>query len=164
MSTCFLNTFRIDDSTTSLASLFQCLTTLSVEKIFPNIQSKPPLMQLKTIASRPIASYLGKRPTPPYICRCWQTVSSVMKEGWWMGHSMGQGLMRSCWIWPRAVCLHIQFALVPPVSRIFGPVLHLCLACPSDCFTNDHFWLGSDDWSLMCWKMCVTFTALETLP
>ena len=28
--------------------------------IFPNIQSKPPLMQLEAIASRPITSYLGE--------------------------------------------------------------------------------------------------------
>jgi len=28
--------------------------------MFPNIQSKPPLMQLEAIASRPIASYLGE--------------------------------------------------------------------------------------------------------
>ena len=28
--------------------------------IFPNIQSKPPLVQLEVIASRPIASYLGE--------------------------------------------------------------------------------------------------------
>jgi len=32
----------------------------SSEEIFPNIQSKPPLMQLEAIASRPIASYLGE--------------------------------------------------------------------------------------------------------
>ena len=30
------------------------------KEIFPNIQSKPPLMQLEAIASRPVASYLGK--------------------------------------------------------------------------------------------------------
>ena len=30
------------------------------EDIFPNIQSKPPLTQLKVIASRPIAGYLGE--------------------------------------------------------------------------------------------------------
>ena len=30
------------------------------EEIFPNIQSKPPLMQLEDIASRPIADYLGE--------------------------------------------------------------------------------------------------------
>jgi len=29
------------------------------KEIFPNIKSKPPLMQLEVIASRPIASYLG---------------------------------------------------------------------------------------------------------
>ncbi|KAK4813546.1 LOW QUALITY PROTEIN: hypothetical protein QYF61_009589 [Mycteria americana] len=45
------------DSTTSLDSQFQCLTALS---IFPNIQSKPPLMQLEAISSCPIASYLGE--------------------------------------------------------------------------------------------------------
>lgn len=60
------------------------------------------------------------------------------------------------------ICLHIHFALVPPVSWIFSLVLHLCLARLSDCFTNDHFWLGSDDWSLMCWNIHVAFTALET--
>ena len=30
------------------------------KEIFPNIQSKPPLMQLEAIASRPINSYLGE--------------------------------------------------------------------------------------------------------
>ena len=30
------------------------------KEIFPNIQSKPPLMQLVAIASHPIASYLGE--------------------------------------------------------------------------------------------------------
>jgi len=30
------------------------------QEIFPNIQSKPALMQLEAIASRPIASYLGE--------------------------------------------------------------------------------------------------------
>ncbi|KAK4810817.1 hypothetical protein QYF61_008789 [Mycteria americana] len=39
------------DSTTSLGSLFQCLTTLS---------AKPLLAQLEAISSRPIASYLGE--------------------------------------------------------------------------------------------------------
>jgi len=30
------------------------------EEIFPDIQSKPPLVQLKAISSCPIACYLGK--------------------------------------------------------------------------------------------------------
>jgi len=30
------------------------------KEIFPNVQSKPPLMQLEAIASSPIASYLGE--------------------------------------------------------------------------------------------------------
>jgi len=30
------------------------------EEIFPNIQSKPPLMQLEAISSCPIAGYLGE--------------------------------------------------------------------------------------------------------
>ena len=58
ISTRFLNPSSDDDSTTSLGSQFQCLTTLSV--IFPNIQSKPPLMQLEAISCHPITSYLGK--------------------------------------------------------------------------------------------------------
>jgi len=31
------------------------------KEIFPNIQSKPPLMQLQAISSHPIASYLGEQ-------------------------------------------------------------------------------------------------------
>jgi len=58
----FLNTSRDGDSTTSLGSLFQCLTTMSKE-IFLNTQSKPPLMRLEAIASRPITSYLGEGAT-----------------------------------------------------------------------------------------------------
>jgi len=34
MSTCFLNTSRDSDSTTSLGSLFQCFTSLSVKNFF----------------------------------------------------------------------------------------------------------------------------------
>ncbi|KAK4812304.1 LOW QUALITY PROTEIN: hypothetical protein QYF61_014090, partial [Mycteria americana] len=48
------------DSTTSLGSLFQCLITLSVKKFFPNIQSKPPLVQLEAIPSCSMACYLGE--------------------------------------------------------------------------------------------------------
>jgi len=32
----------------------------SSKEIFPNMQSKPPLMQLEVISSHPIASYLGE--------------------------------------------------------------------------------------------------------
>jgi len=34
------------------------------KEIFPNIQSKPPLMQLEAIASRPMADYLGEETNP----------------------------------------------------------------------------------------------------
>ena len=35
------------------------------EEIFPNIQSKPPLVQLEAVSSCPITCYLGKEtPTP----------------------------------------------------------------------------------------------------
>jgi len=59
-STCLLNTLRDSDPITSLGSLFQCVTTLSVMKFFPNIQSKPSLAQLEAISSHSIASYLGE--------------------------------------------------------------------------------------------------------
>jgi len=51
-STGFFNPSKDGDSTTALGSLVQCLTTLSLD-ISPNIQPKPPLMQLEAIASRP---------------------------------------------------------------------------------------------------------------
>ena len=37
------------------------------EEIPPEIQSEPPLPQLKVIASRPIASDLGEEPTFPFL-------------------------------------------------------------------------------------------------
>ncbi|KAK4827680.1 hypothetical protein QYF61_020814, partial [Mycteria americana] len=52
------------DSTTSLGSLFQCLITPFSEVKFPNIQSKPPLVQLEAISSRPITCYLGEESDP----------------------------------------------------------------------------------------------------
>jgi len=53
-----LNTSRDGDSTTSLGSLFPYFTTFSV--IFPNIQSKPPLMQHEAVSPCPIACYSGE--------------------------------------------------------------------------------------------------------
>ena len=50
----FSNPFRDGDSPTSLGNLFQCLTTLSVKKFFPDIQPKPPLAQLKAISPCPV--------------------------------------------------------------------------------------------------------------
>ena len=58
MSTCFSNTSRDGDSTTSLGSLFQCLTTLSLKNFF--LISNLNLTQLEAIASCPITSYLGE--------------------------------------------------------------------------------------------------------
>ncbi|KAK4818647.1 hypothetical protein QYF61_016618 [Mycteria americana] len=52
--------WRDGDSTTSLGTLFQCLTTLSVKNFFRNIQSKPPLEQLEAISSYPVTCYLGE--------------------------------------------------------------------------------------------------------
>jgi len=42
--------------------------------IFPNIQSKPPLMQLEAIASRPIAGYLGEETNTPLTTASFQVV------------------------------------------------------------------------------------------
>jgi len=53
----FLNTSRDGDSTISLGSLYQYLTTL-MEEVFPNIHPESPLVQFETIPSSPIASYM----------------------------------------------------------------------------------------------------------
>ena len=45
---CFLSTSRLGDSTTSLGSPFQHLTTLR-EKIFPDVQPESPLAQLEPV-------------------------------------------------------------------------------------------------------------------
>ncbi|KAK4807165.1 hypothetical protein QYF61_024285 [Mycteria americana] len=59
MTTCLLNTPRDGDSTTSLGSLFQCLTTLS---------------GLEAISSCPIASYLGEETDPHLSTTSFQVV------------------------------------------------------------------------------------------
>lgn len=43
--------------------ILQCLTTFSVKKIFPNIRSKPSLMQRETSLSCPITCSLGEKKT-----------------------------------------------------------------------------------------------------
>lgn len=47
-------------ATTSLATLFQCLTALLVKTFFSNIQSKPPLVQLEAVPFPPLTCYMGK--------------------------------------------------------------------------------------------------------
>ena len=54
-----LSTSSNSDSTTSLGSPFQCLTTLSANKCFPISQREPPLVQLKASTWSPTASSLS---------------------------------------------------------------------------------------------------------
>ena len=72
-SKCFLNTSRNGDSTTSLGSSFQCLTTLR-EEVFPNVQPESPLVQLKAIPSSPTASYTGEEARFPLTTTSLQVV------------------------------------------------------------------------------------------
>ena len=53
-----LNTSRDGDSTTSMRSPSQCLTTLSVQKCFliPNLNLQPPLVQPEAISPHPVTS------------------------------------------------------------------------------------------------------------
>ena len=44
------------------------------EEIFPNIQSKPPLVQLEAISSRPITCYLGEETNPHLATTSFQAV------------------------------------------------------------------------------------------
>ncbi|KAK4827101.1 hypothetical protein QYF61_014203 [Mycteria americana] len=44
------------------------------EKIFPNIQSKPPLVQFEAVSSRPIACYLGEETDPHLATTSFQVV------------------------------------------------------------------------------------------
>jgi len=51
------------------------------EEIFPNVQSKPPLMQLDAMSSLPIASYLEEvallQPGLPWQASCLAAISSA---------------------------------------------------------------------------------------
>ena len=81
-STCFLNTSRHGDSTTSQNSLFQCLTTLSVKKFFLisnlnlpwcNLRPLPLVLSLVTWVKRPAPASLQApfsnkvSPQPPLL-------------------------------------------------------------------------------------------------
>jgi len=61
----FLNTFRDSDSTTSLGSLFQCLTTLSVKKLFL-ISNHILQMKLKRWAKK--REWIGRRNFYTFTC------------------------------------------------------------------------------------------------
>ncbi|KAK4823572.1 hypothetical protein QYF61_003576 [Mycteria americana] len=76
-ATCFLNSSRDGDSTTSLGSLFQCFPCS--EEIFPNIQPEPPLVQLEAISSCPIASYLGEETNTHLSTTSFQVVTESNK-------------------------------------------------------------------------------------
>lgn len=58
----------------SLGSLFQCFTILSVKNFFPNIRSKPCLLQLEAIFSCPITSYRGQETNPHLAASSFQVV------------------------------------------------------------------------------------------
>ena len=79
MSKRSLNTTRVSDSTTSLGSPFQCLTTLSEKVVFPNIQPEPPLVQLEAIPSSPITSYTREEADPQLTATSLQAVIECSK-------------------------------------------------------------------------------------
>ena len=64
-------TFRDSDSTTSLGSPFQCLTTLSEN---PNVQPESSLAQLEAITSCPVTSYMGEEANPHLATTSFQGV------------------------------------------------------------------------------------------
>ena len=63
-STHFLNTYRDGDSTASLGSLFQCLTTLSVKKFFLISSLNLPWCSLRSLPLILLLVTWEKRPTP----------------------------------------------------------------------------------------------------
>ena len=72
-----LNTSRDGDSTTSLGSLFQCLTTLSVKKCFLTSNLNLPWRNLRPfpLVLSPVTS--EKRPTPPSY---WENKHTVLRR------------------------------------------------------------------------------------
>lgn len=56
----FLETFRDSGSATSMGSLFQWLTTLSVKKFLMMSPSECPLVQLEAMSSQPVTGGLGR--------------------------------------------------------------------------------------------------------
>lgn len=60
-----LNTSRGGDFATSLGTLLQCMTTLSVKSYSPHIHLKAPLAQPEAI-SYPFTCYLGRETEPHF--------------------------------------------------------------------------------------------------
>ena len=103
-STCFLSTSRDGDSTTSLGSLVQCLTTLSVKKFFLISNPNLPWRNLRPL---PLILWLvtwQKRPTPTRYVSSWQIwhrgyTGPVWSNGWraegWLPRVPGAALSSS---------------------------------------------------------------------
>lgn len=70
----FLNTSRSSDFTTSLGSFFQCLTTPSINNIFPDIHSKPPLAHLDAVPSLSVTCYFWEETNPHVAIVSFQAV------------------------------------------------------------------------------------------
>ena len=75
----FLNTSRDGDSTTSLGSLSQCLTTLSVKKVFPDIQPKLTLVQLQAISPHPVTCHQWEEINPALAVSTFQILEESKK-------------------------------------------------------------------------------------
>ena len=67
----FFNTSSKGDSTTSLSSLFQCLTTLSGKKFFLISNPKLPWRNLRPLPLVPSLATWEKRPTPASLLVCY---------------------------------------------------------------------------------------------
>ncbi|KAK4814832.1 hypothetical protein QYF61_027805 [Mycteria americana] len=108
--------------------------------IFPNIQSKPLLMQLEAISSRPIATYLGEETDPHLSTTCFQdAIGFLGRLGTLLAHIQAavnqhpQVLL--CWaafqpLFPKPVALHgvavaqvqdLALGLVEPHTVGLGP-------------------------------------------
>lgn len=73
-STYLFNTLRDADLATSLSMQLQGLTILFVKEIFPNVQSKPSLVQLQATSSHPVSCYLGEDIDPHLATASFQKI------------------------------------------------------------------------------------------
>lgn len=78
MPPCFLSTSRDCDFTTSLGSVFQCLTTL--EEILSNVQPEPLLVQLEAMTYLSVTCILTPSQLQPLLLVEWELQTKFMRE------------------------------------------------------------------------------------
>ena len=104
LSIWLLNISIDGDSTTLLGNLCQCLVTLTVKTVFPDVQREPPVFQFTPIASGPVTGHHREKPGSVFCAFSFHALTDIDTQwatlsSWWCPCSLQGGWAR----WPLKV-------------------------------------------------------------